>query len=158
MIINRKKLLHSSPRFLAASFCKIYHPCSPRSQTRLSPITSRSSRPNTSNKPIKDAKTYVLSYTVHDWPDKHCKTILEFVRDAMKPTSSRILLNDAILPDKNYPLIAAMFDITMMFHHTGLERSEQMWKDLITGLHGLEIVKSGDPPVSGEGAIVIRTA
>ncbi len=55
--------------------------------------------------PVKDAKIYFMHMIMHDWPDKHAGTILTHLRDAMKPAHSRILINDAILPDRNCPLL-----------------------------------------------------
>lgn len=40
----------------------------------------------------------------------------------------------------------------MMTHHTGIERSEEMWKALIARVEGLRLVKFWFPP-EGEGII-----
>ena len=55
--------------------------------------------------PVKDAKLYFMHMIMHDWPDTHARTILTHLRDAMMPQHSRILINDAILPDKDCPLL-----------------------------------------------------
>ena len=47
---------------------------------------------------------------------------------------------------------ATAFDLTMMAHHCGIERSEQMWRTLIDQVDDLEIVKFWHPP-EGEGIV-----
>lgn len=49
--------------------------------------------------PIIGARIYYMHFIIHDWPDADCVRILEPIRDAMTPHYSRLLLNDAILPD-----------------------------------------------------------
>ena len=107
------------------------------------------------SQPAPGAKFYVLSYIMHDWPDKECESILANVRDAMTPGYSRILINDSILPDRNCPPVASAFDVTMMCHHTGIERTELMWRDLISAVPGLELVRLWHPPAQGEGVVEV---
>jgi phosphoribulokinase len=45
------------------------------------------------------ARIYYLHFIIHDWPDSDCIKIMEKIRDAMTPGYSRLLLNDAVLPD-----------------------------------------------------------
>jgi hypothetical protein len=52
-----------------------------------------------SPQPIIGARIYYLHFIFHDWPDSDCIRIMERIRDAMKPGYSRLLINDAILPD-----------------------------------------------------------
>lgn len=52
-------------------------------------------------------------------------------------------------------MIAAAFDLTMLMHHSGLERSVQMWKDLVANVNGLEIVRI-EPPPGGEGDGIVE--
>jgi hypothetical protein len=52
-----------------------------------------------SPQPIVGARIYYLHFIIHDWPDSDCIRIMERIRDAMKPGYSRLLINDAILPD-----------------------------------------------------------
>lgn len=53
------------------------------------------------------------------------------------------------------PLIAASFDLTMLMHHCGLERSVQMWKDLVGKVNGLEIARI-EPPPGGQGEGIVE--
>ena len=111
--------------------------------------------------PVTGARVYFLHMVLHDWPDDDCVRILERVRDAMAPAQahggSRCFINDAVLPDAGAPLVATAFDITMMAHHSGLERSEAMWRALVGRVEGLEVVKVWNEPDT-EGIVeVVRT-
>jgi hypothetical protein len=45
----------------------------------------------------------------------------------------------------------------MLMHHCGLERSVQMWKELVGKVEGLEIVCIESPPGGqGEGIVEIK--
>lgn len=55
--------------------------------------------------PVKGAKIYFMHMILHDWPDDDCVKILSRLRDAMTPGYSQILVNDAILPDAQCPLM-----------------------------------------------------
>jgi hypothetical protein len=43
----------------------------------------------------------------------------------------------------------------MLMHHCGLERSVQMWKDLIGKVEDLEIVRI-EPPPGGQGEGIVE--
>ena len=55
--------------------------------------------------PVKGAKCYFMHIILHDWPDEDCIKILSHLRDAMTPGYSQLLVNDAILPETNCPLM-----------------------------------------------------
>jgi len=103
---------------------------------------------------LRNAKVYFAHMIFHDWPDEDCKTFLRNIRDVMVPGYSRILINDAVLPDMGAGIVQAGFDITMMAHHCGIERDRQMWYNLVDGVEGLEIVNIWDNP-GGEGIVEV---
>lgn len=105
--------------------------------------------------PVKGARLYFMHSVIHEWLDEDARKVLSHIRDAMSQ-NSRIYIHDMILPDEDVPLISAAFDITMMAHHCGVERSEQMWRDLVDGVEGLEIVQFWKPPQAAEGIIELR--
>ena len=74
------------------------------------------------------------------------------------PRANLILAMKTVLTSRiQSPLIAASFDLTMLMHHCGLERSVQMWKDLVDKVKGLEIVRIEPPPgEQGEGIVEIK--
>ncbi|KIW97209.1 uncharacterized protein Z519_02601 [Cladophialophora bantiana CBS 173.52] len=104
--------------------------------------------------PVHGARIYFMHMIMHDWPDDDCVRILTHLKGAMTRGYSQILINDMILPDTQCPLIATGMDITMMAHHCGVERNEEMWKSLISKVGGLELVKIWYPP-EGEGIVQI---
>lgn len=91
---------------------------------------------------------------------------------------SRLFLNDAILPDQGGPLLyvpsgpfvcmgkalthlsrLAAFDMTMLVQLSGKERSESMWKRLISEVGGLHIRKFWQAPeLKGEGIVEVVKA
>ena len=86
--------------------------------------------------------------------------ILERIRGAMTQDSegergSKCLVNDATLPDSEAPLMATAFDITMMAHHSGLERSEAMWRALVERVEGLKVLRVWKP-ADTEGIVEVE--
>lgn len=65
--------------------------------------------------------------------------MLQNIAQAMIPGYSRLLISETVLPDRNCPLALAGLDWGMMYLHSGLERSEQQWRDLLS-TQGLRIV------------------
>jgi hypothetical protein len=70
----------------------------------------------------------------------------------MMPRYSKLLVSELVLPDVKCPLPQAGLDWGMMFLHSGLERSEQQWRDLLAS-EGLDIVHVHHEP-GGDGAIM----
>ncbi|KAJ5384780.1 O-methyltransferase family 2 [Penicillium concentricum] len=78
--------------------------------------------------PIIGAKFYYLRRIMHDWPDDKAAKILRNVRAAMSP-DSRILIDDAVLPDTGANWRSAMADLVMMTF-AGKERTKHQWESL----------------------------
>ena len=72
----------------------------------------------------------------------------------MTPGYSKLLLNEFSLPNTDAPLLASSFDWQMMVLHSGMERSERHWRELIRGV-GLEIVGFWQGKEGGEGIIEV---
>lgn len=70
----------------------------------------------------------------------------------MIPGYSKLLVSELILPDQGCPLSQAGLDWGMMFLHSGLERSEQQWRDLLAS-EGLVVTMVHHEP-GGDGAII----
>ena len=80
----------------------------------------------------RGAKAYFMRSVLHDWPDKQAVQILKQLKAAMKPGYSKILVLEAVIPERVAdvtPLMAAM-DINMMAHFAALERTEKQWRSL----------------------------
>ncbi|CAG8888306.1 unnamed protein product [Penicillium egyptiacum] len=85
--------------------------------------------------PIIGAKFYYLRRIMHDWPDHKAATILRNIRAAMGP-DSRVLIDDAVLPDTGANWQSALADLAMMTF-AGKERTRHQWESLAesAGLH-----------------------
>ncbi|KAJ5175128.1 S-adenosyl-L-methionine-dependent methyltransferase [Penicillium canariense] len=86
---------------------------------------------------IIGAKFYYLRRIIHDWPDEECTKILRNVADAMDPTS-RLLIDEVVLPDTGAHWQATMADISMMIGLGGKERTSEQWHSL-AGSAGLRV-------------------
>ncbi|KAI1129770.1 S-adenosyl-L-methionine-dependent methyltransferase [Nemania abortiva] len=91
---------------------------------------------------VRGARTYYLRNVLHDWPDEKCIEILQNIKPAMT-SSSRILVDEMIMPEKGAPWRATQQDFIMgacvaaqertydewlaLFDRAGL-RIERMWK------------------------------
>lgn len=72
----------------------------------------------------------------------------------MAPGYSKLILGEFILPNTDAPFLASGFDWQMMVLHSGMERSERQWRELIEGV-GLEIVDFWQGKEGGEGIIEV---
>jgi hypothetical protein len=71
----------------------------------------------------------------------------------MTPRYSRLLIADLILPNTNCPERALSLDIGMLYLHSGMQRSEKQWQELM-GTAGLRIERFHKPPGEGDGVVV----
>ncbi|KAJ5514342.1 O-methyltransferase family 2 [Penicillium fimorum] len=78
--------------------------------------------------PITGARFYYLRRIMHDWPDDKATQILRNVRAAMGP-DSRILIDDAVLPDTGANWQSTVADLAMMTF-AGKERTKHQWESL----------------------------
>ena len=85
------------------------------------------------------AKFYYLRAIFHDYPDKKGVLILENLIPVMDK-ESRILIDEAVLPDQGTLWQAAQMDLTMMAALGAKERSRAEWNTLI-GSAGLKILE-----------------
>lgn len=75
----------------------------------------------------------------HNWPSSVAQLILENTAKAMTPGYSKLLISETVLPDRNCPLTLAGLDWGMMYLHSGMERSEQQWRVLLSS-QGLKVI------------------
>ncbi|KAL8992755.1 MAG: hypothetical protein Q9169_006862 [Polycauliona sp. 2 TL-2023] len=90
--------------------------------------------------PVRGARVYYFRRIFHDWNDIQCLKILQQTAEAMAPGYSKIIINDIVLPQRGASPYATKMDMLMMSALSGLERTEQMWRDLLHKA-GLQIVK-----------------
>ena len=58
----------------------------------------------------------------------------------MTPGYSKLIVGNIILPDENVPLRQSGLDIAMLYLHSGSQRSESEWRNLLEDA-GLEVIK-----------------
>jgi len=70
----------------------------------------------------------------------------------MIPGYSKLIIGNIILPDEHVPLRNSGLDMAMLFLHSGSQRNESEWRELIEGV-GLQMVKVWYPPGDGDGIL-----
>ncbi|CAL3966109.1 hypothetical protein PZA11_002873 [Diplocarpon coronariae] len=88
--------------------------------------------------PIRGSN-YLLKFILHDWPDASCHTILRNLAPALRSSpSSRLLICELILPDRNPSIGHVLRDMNMLVIG-GKERSRAQWSRLL-GEAGYRVV------------------
>jgi hypothetical protein len=99
------------------------------------------------------AQVYYLNTVLHDWPDSRCVEILGHLKEVMTKGFSKIIINEAILPERGAPLGHAARDLGMLLMLGAYERTEAHWRKLVESA-GLTVVGVFYDPVPGNGVIV----
>ncbi|KAI9757584.1 MAG: hypothetical protein M4579_003396 [Chaenotheca gracillima] len=105
--------------------------------------------------PLQGARAYFLSNILHNWCDEESLVILRNLAAAMTPKYSKLLIADLILPNTGCTDRAVGMDIGMLVLHSGTQRSQNAWKELLSKV-GLTILKFWTPPGQGEGDGIIE--
>jgi ubiquinone/menaquinone biosynthesis C-methylase UbiE len=75
---------------------------------------------------------YILSYILHDWPDKEATAILRSCRKAMKPGARLIIIERLLETDPaRCDRKDLMSDINMLVMHQGRERTTSQFNELM---------------------------
>ena len=95
------------------------------------------------------ADAYVLKSIIHDWDDGTAEKILRNVRNATAP-NGRLLLLEAVLPERATSNWAAVLDIEMMVSAGGRERTRPEFADLLarSGFRLTRVVDTATPMMS----------
>ncbi|GLI81825.1 hypothetical protein PoHVEF18_010216 [Penicillium ochrochloron] len=88
--------------------------------------------------PIRGAKFYYLRYVMHLWQDERCVEALKVIITAMGP-ESRLIIDEAVIPDRDVPWQAACQSILMTAALAGAERTLTEWHNLLDAA-GLKIL------------------
>lgn len=107
---------------------------------------------------VPSANATLLKWVLHDWSDQECVKILERCKEAIKPfkeSGGKVIIIEMVMnADKVCHELAEtqfLFDLHMMAHTTGKQRSEQEWQKIFTsaGFSGNKIL-----PVLGLRSII----
>lgn len=76
------------------------------------------------------ADAYILRSVIHDWPDAESIAILKTIRAAAKP-ATRVMLLELALPEGSEPALSKWWDLAMLVHTGGRERTATEYKQLL---------------------------
>lgn len=93
-----------------------------------------------------------MKFIMHDWNDEKCTVILQRLANAMTKGYSKLLIEEFILPDKDCPPLAAVWDVQMMAILSSMERTRDHWRELLAKA-GLEVKEFWMPPGDGQGIV-----
>jgi hypothetical protein len=96
---------------------------------------------------------YLLAHVVHNWDDEQATGILRTIR-AVIPSSGRLLLVEAPLPDDDAPNFGKDLDIRLLTMHEGKERTVAEYAALLTSAGFL----LGEVTELGRGECVIAAS
>ena len=78
---------------------------------------------------VPAADIYLLSYILHDWNDEECRRILRSIAAAQQ--GARLLVVENVVPPGDEPHLAKDIDLIMLGMTSGMERTEQHYRELL---------------------------
>jgi hypothetical protein len=92
------------------------------------------------------ADAYILRWVIHDWADPEAMVILKNVRQAMKPSSLLVLIEE-VVPDPPKPTFGLWLDPHMLIIEGGRERTAAEYDELYVkcGFDMEQIVSTASP-------------
>ncbi|KAL8770523.1 MAG: hypothetical protein Q9209_003779 [Squamulea sp. 1 TL-2023] len=90
--------------------------------------------------PIQAPKIFLIRQVLHDWPDVECQKILKHLAAAMRPTYSKLLINEFVVDNVGASDFIVAIDLVMMGMSGGMERTTSQWITLLASA-GLRIEK-----------------
>jgi len=102
---------------------------------------------------LLDAKFYYLRRIMHDWPDQDATKILQNIAAVMS-SDSRILIDDAVLPNTGAVWQETMADLALMASCGGVERTTRQWESLADSA-GLKVEQVHSYVASTYTAVVV---
>ncbi|ONK57107.1 uncharacterized protein A4U43_C10F16690 [Asparagus officinalis] len=97
---------------------------------------------------VPTADAVLLKWVLHDWSDEECVQILKNCKEAipLKEEGGKVIIMEMVMDSSivGHELAQTqfLFDLHMMAHTTGKERSEQMWQKIFmdAGFRGYKIL------------------
>lgn len=118
----------------------------------LDPRVTREAYDFFTPQPLVGARAYFFHAVPHDWPDADCVRIFENVKVAMQKGYSKLLIYEIVLPATGATGLMTTLDLQLMNCTSGLERTEQNWRELLRTV-GLKIVTISRHPRAVESVI-----
>jgi hypothetical protein len=76
---------------------------------------------------LLEARAYYMHSVFHDWPEDKCREILRCIIPSIKKGSSKILIDENVIPDRNAHWLITSLDIVISICASG-ERTESIWR------------------------------
>lgn len=89
--------------------------------------------------PLIGSRAYFFHAVPHNWPDADYIRIFNNINPAMKKGYTKLLIYEVVLPAQGATSLMTTLDLQLMNCTSGLERTEQNWKDLLAQV-GFKIV------------------
>ncbi|KAJ7529508.1 hypothetical protein O6H91_15G054100 [Diphasiastrum complanatum] len=84
---------------------------------------------------MRDFLPTLLQWIMHDWDEEHCTKILSNCYRAL-PEKGKVIIIDIVLDPSEeadpYSNIKNSFDLVMIAHTNGMERTREEWHNLLT--------------------------
>ena len=90
------------------------------------------------------ARAYYMHSVLHDWTDEKALEILRYLKVAMRPGYSRVLIHENVISDINADWQSTALDIILMTLLSSRERKESEWRQTIEAA-GLKVLKIWRP-------------
>ncbi|OAY36222.1 desmethylxanthohumol 6'-O-methyltransferase [Manihot esculenta] len=95
---------------------------------------------------IPAADAILMKWILHTWDDENCIKVLKKCRQALPEKTGKLIIMEAVLNPQGFDLFnhtRLIFDLVMMVHVEGKERSEVEWKRLLEegGFGSYKIIK-----------------
>ncbi|KAJ5723589.1 O-methyltransferase [Penicillium malachiteum] len=101
---------------------------------------------------IAGAKVYYMKKILHDWTDSQCQEILQHIGSAMVKGYSKLIIEEFVMPEKDAPLLATLWDWNMLVLCSTMERTQSQWNQVLASA-GFQVMKVWSPPGDSQSII-----
>ncbi|KAJ5609365.1 hypothetical protein N7528_009932 [Penicillium herquei] len=101
---------------------------------------------------VQGAKVYYMKKILHDWTDSQCQEILQHIGSAMVKGYSKLIIEEFVMPEKDAPLLATLWDWNMLVFCSTMERTQGQWNQVLASA-GFQVVKVWSPPGDSQSII-----
>lgn len=151
-LLSKRPDIPASARLVVQDLPEVVSSHAKKDAGQLDPRISRMAYDFFTPQPLVGARAYFFHAVAHDWPDAECVRIFENVKAVMKKGYSKLLIYEIVIPPKGATPLMTTMDLALMYMVSGLERTEERWKALLSGV-GLRVVSISRHPRAVESVI-----